>query len=389
MDRLEILFEKYRNNQCTPEELEELLGYFRSGQDEDRLKVLIDESLSQKVAEDQELQTAADEVYAKLLTQIKPEETTRKRRFASRWAVAASILIALSVGGYFLVHKKQPQQQIAQNKIHDIAPGRNQATLTLAGGQKIILTKGLSGKLAQQGNMLVQVNGANAITYTASGTGNVPVQYNTMATRRGEQSPYPLVLADGSKVWLNAASSITFPTAFNGNDREVTIKGEAYFEVAHNAAKPFRVTSDRQTVEVLGTHFDINSYNDESVIKTTLLEGKVKVTAAGNRSVVLSPGEQSILSAQNIRIEKADIDITMAWKDGMFRFDSTPLSNIMNQVSRWYDVDIIYQDDKLKDKTFFAMCTRFANVSQLLHNLEQTHEVKFKIEGRKITVEHP
>jgi len=105
--------------------------------------------------------------------------------------------------------------------------------------------------------------------------------------------------------------------------------------------------------------------------------------------VVLSPGEQSILSAQNIRIEKADIDITMAWKDGMFRFDSTPLSNIMNQVSRWYDVDIIYQDDKLKDKTFFAMCTRFANVSQLLHNLEQTHEVKFKIEGRKITVEHP
>jgi ferric-dicitrate binding protein FerR (iron transport regulator) len=299
----------------------------------------------------------------------------------------------MSVGAYYLVHKKQPIQ-IAQNQQHDIAPGRNQATLTLAGGQKIILTKGLSGKLAQQGNTLVQVNNANAITYTTSDTETSgPVQYNTMATRRGEQSPYPLVLADGTRVWLNAASSITFPTAFKGTDREVTIKGEVYFEVAHNAAMPFRVRSDGQTVEVLGTHFDINSYDDEQVIKTTLLEGKVKVTAAGDRSAILAPGEQSILSvntpAQRIKVVRADIDIEMAWRDGMFRFDSTPLSSIMTQVARWYDVDVVYKDEGLKNKTFFAMSTRFANASQLLHNLEQTGEVKFKIDGKKITVQHP
>jgi transmembrane sensor len=324
-----------------------------------------------------------DAVRIRMLAHINEQTTTRTRRLWTRIAAAASILIAVSIGSYYILHKK-PAPELAQNQKQDIAPGKNQATLTLANGKKIILTKSLNGLLAQQGNMNIRM-GAAGITY--KGTGNNQIQYNTLSTARGEVTALPLMLADGTKAWLNAGSSITYPVSFT-HERKVAITGEVDFEVVHNAAKPFTVTARDQTLQDIGTTFDINAYTDEPAIKTTLIEGSVKVSS-NNLSIILKPGQQSKLTDSKFSVNDADIQETIAWKTGMFHFTDEKLAEIMLQVSRWYDVDVVYDDVTLKDKTFGVIGNRFANVSKLLHSLELTGEVKFKVEGKKITVFKP
>jgi len=338
-------------------------------------------------AAQEELKEQTSLLAERIARTVQPARVVWFRDFRRVAAVAASVLLLLTAGGYWLLHRR-PTQQIAQNKQNDIAPGRNQATLTLANGQTIILNKGLTGKLAQQGNTLVQVNAGNDITYTP-GHAEKQVEYNTLTTKRGEESPYPLVLADGTKVWLNAASSIRFPTAFNGKTREVTITGEAYVEVAHNAAKPFRLITRGQTIEDIGTHFDVNAYEDEPAIKTTLLEGSVKVIMANSptKGVILQPGQQSLVDNSTLKVRDADVDQVVAWRNGKFLFDDEPLAGIMRQVSRWYNVDVSYEDAGLKTKRFGGVTARFASVSELLNTLEMTGKVKFTIQGRNIIVQ--
>lgn len=328
------------------------------------------------------------EVEDRLLARIEQQigQPAKTVRLWPHIAAAASILIGLSIGGYFLLHQKPPVQ-LAQNQPHDIAPGHNQATLTLANGQKIILTKGLSGKLAQQGHTNIAVN-ANAIAYTVTQTGERQITYNTMTTARGEQSPYPLVLADGTKVWLDAASSVTFPTAFNGKERKVTITGEAYFEVAHNAARPFKVEVRGQTIEDIGTAFNVNAYADEPVIKTTLVSGSVRIITKLS-SAVLKPNQVAITSADEklIKIKDVDIEEAMAWKNGYFLFDHESLQSIMRKISRWYDVDVIYQPgQQFTGEGYLGSMTRYTNVSQVLSVLETAGHIKFTINGKQITV---
>jgi transmembrane sensor len=305
------------------------------------------------------------------------------RRLWPRVAVAASILLVLSAGAYFMLHKAPLLQQIAGR--NDIAPGHNQATLTLANGQKIVLTKNLTGKLAEQGNVTVGIDAEKGITYTTSDQSDhtlTTMSYNTLTTKRGEASPYPLVLPDGTKVWLNAASSVTFPTAFYGKTREVTVTGEALFEVTHNRKQPFSVKTNNQLIEDIGTTFDVNAYEDEPVAKTTLVEGSVRV----NGKTILKPGEQSELSGGNLIVSKVDVRDVIAWREGSFRFNAVKLGDILRQAARWYDVDVVYENEALKQKTFGVIGNRFAKISGLLHALEVTGEVKFKVEGRKITV---
>jgi len=194
-----------------------------------------------------------------------------------------------------------------------------------------------------------------------------------------------VVLSDGSKVWINSASSLRYPTAFTGNERKVELTGEAYFEVAHNPAKPFRVASRNQTVEVLGTHFNINAYDDEPAIKTTLLEGKVKVTAANNEVRFLQPGQQSALSTGAFTVSAVETDEAVAWKNGQFMFENDNIQYIMRTLSRWYDVDVEYSG-AIPDDTFGGGTSRFKNVSEVLNVLQLTGKVHFKIEGRKIIV---
>jgi ferric-dicitrate binding protein FerR (iron transport regulator) len=203
-----------------------------------------------------------------------------------------------------------------------------------------------------------------------------------MSTPKGRQ--YSLLLGDGSKVWLNAASSIKFPTAFTGSTRVVEITGEAYFEVAHDAAKPFIVSVNDMQVEVLGTHFNINSYSDEPEIKTTLLEGKVRVTRGGSIGI-LKPGQQaSVNSANELKIEDADVDAVMAWKTGVFDFRSLELPEIMRQIARWYDLDVKYEGEPGHEK-FSGIVSRKSNVSQVLKIMESAG-VKFRINNKEITV---
>lgn len=343
-------------------------------------------TLAEALQELQESDTEAGLAHVK--QRIAEERIIQHRPVVKLWpriAVAASVLLFLSIGGYYIFHK-EPVQQITYTR-NDIAPGGNKAILTLTNGKKISLTDAKNGQIAQQSGVQVNKTKNGQLVYIVSSASGpavnngktAEVAYNTIETPRGGQ--YQVVLPDGSKVWLNAASSITYPLAFNKNDRTVKINGEAYFEVVHHAEAPFKVQTTTQTIEDIGTHFDVNAYNDEPNTKTTLLEGVVKVN-----SFTLKPGQQAVTKDSRTRIAEADLEETIAWKNAMFRFDSEKLGTIMRQVARWYDVEVTYEDESLKDKSFGAVTTRFANASQLLHKLELTGVAKFRIEGKKIIV---
>ncbi|HEY1202827.1 MAG TPA: FecR domain-containing protein, partial [Niastella sp.] len=284
--------------------------------------------------------------------------------------------------------------ETAKTKPRDLPPGHDAAVLTLSDGRTIILDS-TSGTISQQGSAtVINLNGQVSYANTAKNK-PAPVVYNTISTARGNQ--YQLILADGSKVWLNSASSLRFPTAFTGEIREVELDGEGYFEVAKNANKPFHVKTKTQDIEVLGTHFNVNAYDDETAVKTTLLEGSVKVNQLtidnkqlainAERSVVLKPGEQAELSGANSPFtidHSPDIDKVMAWKNGWFEFDKTDIKAIMRQISRWYDVDIRYEV-KLDSKTYGGRISRNINLSNILKMLE-LYGVHCKLEGKTLTV---
>jgi transmembrane sensor len=241
----------------------------------------------------------------------------------------------------------------------------------------------LRGFLANQGNIQIQAKSGNGITYISAGKPASEIEYNMLSTLRGEQSPYPLILSDGTKVWLNSASSIKFPTAFTGLNRTVTLTGEAYFEVAHNAAKPFDVIAEGQTVEVLGTHFNVNAYKDEPSISTTLLEGKVKVMQ-GNKVVVLKPGQQAINGNNELIVKIADTEMAIAWKNGLFKFDNADVPTLMRQLSRWYNVDVVYEGVP-SSRRFSGKIYRNVNALTIADILSYK-KIHFRIEGQRIIV---
>ncbi|TWJ04689.1 FecR family protein [Mucilaginibacter frigoritolerans] len=369
----EELLNKYRAGKATEEEINWLLSW-----------VLNFETERQTDFTGDDLQAVKEEMWLHLLAKGK---NPHQIKLWPRIAAAASILLFLSIGSYFLFHKHLTQQ-IAQNQHQDIAPGSNRATLTLSNGQKIILSKGLSGKLAQQGNALVQVNSGNAISYTVfadKSNLDTKIQYNTLSTASGEQSPYPLVLADGTKIWLNAESSITFPTSFTGKERIVKVTGEAYFEVVHNAAQPFKVIAKGETIQDIGTHFNINAYNDEPSINTTLLEGSVKVST-GFQNVTLVPGQQSLLLTKNnkISIKGADIEDVTAWKDGYFAYKKADINTVMRQFARWYNVDVTYEG-AIPATMITGKVHRNVSASQALKILAYL-DIHYRISGKKIII---
>jgi len=358
------LIERYVAGEASEKELQAFFGLLTEAE----IDSLVEEHMDQEILRLREEQGL-----------LKPV----KRLTIWKYAAAASILILFSLGGYYIFHKQTQKDQIAQNQNRDFKPGHNQATLTLANGQKIILTKGLTGKLAQQGSTIIQVNSGNAIAYTAT-TAPQAIQYNTMSTAKGEQSPYPLILADGTKVWLNAESSITFPTSFNGKERIVKITGEAYFEVMHKSAAPFKVTVRGQTVEDIGTRFDINAYADEPAIVTTLVQGSVSVTE-GSRKVILSPGQKSSVNGDNpISVKSADVDNAIAWTNGYFAFKQADIKTVMRQFSRWYNVDVAYEGT-LPTTMITGKAYRNVNASEALTILTDLG-IHYKIENKKIII---
>jgi ferric-dicitrate binding protein FerR (iron transport regulator) len=300
----------------------------------------------------------------------------QRRRPARLWpriAAAASILLFIAIGAYFIWHKNPAGLNLYITK-NDIPPGHSQATLTLGNGQKIVLTKGVYKNLLQ-GTTAININ--NGVTYTTGLNKNAgTISYNTLSTANGEQSPYPLILPDGSRVWLNAKSSITFPTAFNGKERIVKITGEALFEIAHNAKQPFKVQTQKQTIEDIGTIFNVNAYADEPATKTTLIEGKVKVN-----DLLLVPGQQT----DGKQIKTINTKRYTAWKNGDFYFEDDSIQTVMRQLSRWYNIEISYEGH-MPTEGFTAQISRSKNISAILQLLENTGGVHFKIDGRRITV---
>ena len=325
-------------------------------------------------------------IESRLLRQMRAEERPVRKISAVRWVAAAVFVLLAGAGTWLLLRNKTGEStMIAQQQRfkNDVGPGRNAAILTLAGGKEIVLDSSATGTIGKQNNAVI-VNNNGQLIYKTLHEKPTGIFFNTLTTPRGSQ--YQMILPDGSKVWLNAASSITYPVAFGGERRVVTITGEAYFEVAKNEAQPFVVQEGDMSVQVLGTHFDVNGYADEADRKTMLLEGSVRILDKGSNSL-LKPGQQAVLDRHDDKIQIVDhpnVEAVMAWKNGTFLFEDATIESIMRQVARWYDVEVVYNTSI--SKHFVADIPRNVPLSRLLELLELTDQVHFRIEGKKITV---
>jgi transmembrane sensor len=324
---------------------------------------------------------------------IRSEASIKPRQSPVRWgryAAAASIIISLGLfGGWFLFkNSNNAAQQVVAAKRSVILPGSQKAILTLSNGQQISLSDAKAGAIAQQGNVNIIKNADGSVAYhaggnSANGAGDQEMAYNTITTPRG--GFYPLKMADGTVAILDAGSSIKYPVTFTGNERLVEITGQVYFEVVHNAKMPFRLKVKGQVIEDLGTVFNVNAYNDEPNVKTTLVEGSVRVNK-GTASILMKPGEQVVAHLTDDKLQKrfVNVDDVVAWKNGQTSFKNEELGEIMRQVSRWYDVDVEFLGDVPKT-TFDGGISRKASLNDMLKILE-FNDVKFKVEGKKIIV---
>jgi len=347
-------------------------------------------------------------VWQKTLQRIRSERLSAKVHVmrSNRWwyMAAASIVVLISAGAYLWLrlpasNKENMVPGTASRFKNDVAPGGDRAILTLSDGSTIVLQNTENGLVFRQGGTKVNKEGSQLVYTIPAGNSlkpGSPLAYNTVSTPKGGQ--FRVVLPDGSKVWLNAASSLSFPDAFAGDERNVELSGEAYFEVAPrklregNGKVPFRVSVNGMKVEVTGTRFNVSAYNNEDVVKTTLLEGAVNVVAVPTphstlavHDAALRPGQQSQLDKNGIKIiNDADVNAAVAWKEGRFLFKDADIGSIMRQMERWYDAEVVYENN-IPDH-FVANIPRDVPASKLLELLEMTNRVHFKIEGKRITV---
>lgn len=359
------LLKKYSEGTCTPQERGLLESWY------------LNQNIPVTIAED-ELKEDLKAI-GEGLPLFKP---SRKIIFLPRIAAAAVLMISLSAGllYYFNYFAKPMKPELAK-----IVPGGNKAFLTLSDGKRISLTDANDGNIGCNCDVDIVKTADGQLIYTMkSKSGEADASsYNVIETPKGGE--FAVKLPDGTLVRLNAASSLRYPLYFGGANRTVELTGEGYFEVAKNAAKPFIVKTAKQDITVLGTHFNVNAYADEEEQKTTLVEGRVIVKALNNFKI-LNPGEQSILKNNVLRIDTVDTDIAVSWKNGQFMFNNESIQGIMRQISRWYDVDVVYEDKIPALKVFGGTISRFQNVSEVLDVLSLTKIVKFKIEGRRIIV---
>jgi transmembrane sensor len=389
MDKIEFLklLEKYNAGLANAEEIAFLEAYYDLfDQEEDGILQL---NAPQKIS-------IKNEISQNIKSQIsvfEQEEIKSVPLFVKyKWLAIAAVFVVISSLTILFFNNESPKEQIANVNPkpvkNTIVPGSNNAVLTLANGNQISLNDKENGVLASQSGVIITKNKDGQLQYQIKA--DAPAGINTISTPRGGQ--YQLILVDGTKVWLNAASSITFPTQFNGSERKVEIIGEAYFEVAKNANKPFKVKSKNQVIEVLGTHFNVNTYDDEAADKTTLLEGSVSVSKIANGKVqtatskILKPGQQATVSANQsqILVAVADEDEAIAWKNGYFKFNKADIQTIMRQVSRWYNVEVEFKGEMNKD-LFVGKINRSEHVEEVLSILERS-KINVAIKGRTIII---
>jgi ferric-dicitrate binding protein FerR (iron transport regulator) len=398
IERIAGLIIKYHRGEISESEYSELVKW--RDQSEGNRK-LFDKLFDPGYVRDEikgfpDIQALKKEGWEKVLNTIEEEDASiypiapKRIIHRTRYFIAASVA-GLLVAGIWLYTKSRPATKpdlsvpaLASNFKNDVAPGGNKAVLTLSDGSHVVLDSAEKGTIANQGVAHVVKLGDGQLAYKSGGTEEAAsLAYNTLTTPAAGE--FQVTLPDGSKVWLNNASSLRYPVAFTGKTREVELKGEAYFEIAPNAHQPFKVKVGETLVDVLGTSFNISAYADENNIKTTLLSGSVRVSDADVRTV-LKPGEQAqVNEAGKMKVLKdVDVDGVVAWKNGWFHFEHADLRTVMRMLARWYDVDVVYEG-QISDREFGGDIERKLNLSQVLEIL-QKNQVRFEIDGKKITV---
>jgi len=376
------ILKKYRKGEATSEERFFLEAYYNAFE--------LNEDV---ITEDNEAEYAGLKAAIKITVDQRIELYQKKqvpgkvRSMWIRYVAAASILIFISFGSYLIISThKAKNAGTAHNAFKGIVPGGNKAILTLANGLMIALDDAMKGEIAKQAGVTITKTADGQLVYHAAAGDSSQGKSveNTISTPRGGQ--YKVILPDGTAVWLNAASSITYPTQFKSTERVVSLTGEAYFEVTKNKQAPFKVKSALQTIEVLGTHFNINAYADEAVVATTLLEGSVKVTSA-SASALISPGEQALISRVgegSIAKRQVNTDKEVAWKNGVFSFEGEDIRSIMRQVGRWYDIEVAYAGNIPQEK-YFGEISRSSSLADVFKILE-LNNLRFNVEGKTVTV---
>ena len=383
---LEILYTKLAAGNLDQQELNWLREYFDTGNPDHLLELIRAElQLADDLSAENPAETA---VFSRVYAHIESARLTEfaaKRRPVRLWSKAATMAAAIAMiatGVYFYTYRNVPIVVRTASNAAGISPGRNAATLTLSNGKKIVLSDAVNGELAKEAGVNITKTADGQLVYEIFGSGDGSENsMNTLSTARGET--YVLSMPDGTKVWLNAATTIKYPANFASlSERRVQLEGEAYFEVARDKSHPFLVESATQQVKVLGTHFNVNTYRDEPSVKTTLLEGAVRI----NDSTMLKPGEQSVLlPSGRFSVQQVNADKFVAWKNGKFVFERERIEGVMRKLARWYNVEVEYKG-RIADKTFSGTISRFENISKILDKITYTQNVKFKIEGRRIIV---
>lgn len=389
------LIEKCISDQCSAEEMQLLHELLKNPEYISKLEVIMDQQLADSKPVHDEYSQVVDRLKKSFEEHFSANRRTPVIRISStilRWSVAAAILILAGTLIFLQISGKSSKQNgsapiaaIPAVK-NDVGPGKEGAILTLNDGRTVVLDSLGNGIITDQNGAKVVLNNGE-LAYNAKESINGEVAYNTIATPKGRQ--FRLLLGDGTKVWLNAASSLRYPTVFTGNERVVEITGEAYFEVAKNAKMPFHVKINNETeIVVLGTHFNVNSYQNEASINTTLLEGSVRVIN-GKESALLTNGQQaqsSLLLKNKIKVvSNVNVERIMAWKNGVFDFQDATLGEVMRQLERWYNIEVVYEKG-IPDLEFMGKMGRDLTLSEVLRGLEMS-EVHFKIEGgRKLIV---
>jgi transmembrane sensor len=396
-EEFRLLLDKYLQQQLSDKELADFFLLLEQPGHEQAIKEALDQDFINSPFSDlskPEQALHSYDTFKRLIAKKTPNAASPVRRLhylRTAWfRYAAAIILLLGGVTYLWVSGKKTEQTLANsNKANqaapatDIAPGSDKAVLTLSDGSTILLDSATNGTLAKQGGTQVVKLADGTLAYQVSASPDTKVFYNTMETRRGGK--YRLILPDGSKVWLNSSSSIRYPNVFAGQERNVEITGEAYFEIAKDASKPFKVISGGMAVQVLGTEFNIMAYADEGAIRTTLVNGSVLITKKG-QSKQLNPGEQlSIGNAPGgLMVSRPDLEEVLAWKNGLFNFKSADIYTVMRQLSRWYDIDVRYEG-KAPAVQIIGKMDRGLNLADILEFLAKM-EIKFRMEGRTIIV---
>lgn len=393
-ERFQYLFTRYTTNQCTEAELQELFHLFRK-LDPNRIHPFMDELFDNITPGTAAEKIDWNDLYERITKEEAPAAPVRKLLPYWKVAAAAAVLIAVSIWICFPEKKNTAPSTNTTVVAKDIPPGGDKAILTLADGSQVVLDNTANGSIAEQGGIRILKQADGELSYLQpNGQPLSTGLLNTLSTPRGGQ--YRLTLPDGSKVWLNAASSIRYPAAFNNKERRVEITGEVYFEVAKFRNLPFYVSTPSGSIQVLGTHFNVNAYPEEPVETTTLLEGKISLSTTGHQqSQILQPGQQAQYLPttartpdylkEEIKVQNIDTKPVVAWTNNNFVFSNTSLAAAMRQIERWYDVEVVLKGD-IANEAIMANLSRDIPISRVMHKLSLTGHLHFTIEGKKIIV---